>query len=70
MPLVHIYLTDDGVTPDQKAQLVEGVTRLLQDLLDKNPATTHVLISEVPTDNWGIGGELVTVRRARQQGQS
>jgi len=65
MPYVNIRITDEGVTPGQKAQLIEGVTRLLSDLLGKNPKTTVVVIDEVPTDNWGIGGETVTVRRGR-----
>ena len=34
-------------------------------VLGKNPATTVVVIDEVETDNWGIGGELVTERRKR-----
>lgn len=63
MPFVNIKITDDGVTAEQKAQLIAGVTRLLQQVLGKNPATTVVLIEEVPTDNWGIGGETVTQRR-------
>jgi 4-oxalocrotonate tautomerase len=41
------------------------VTELLRDTLGKNPATTVVVIDEVDTDNWGIGGESVTVRRKR-----
>lgn len=67
MPFVHIMITEEGVTSDQKAQVIAGVTRVLQDVLNKNPATTHVVISEVPTDNWGIGGERVSVRRARER---
>mgnify|MGYP000358531020 CR=1 FL=1 len=43
----------------EKAQLIAGVTKLLQDVLDKNPQTTVVVIDEVETDNWGIGGETV-----------
>jgi 4-oxalocrotonate tautomerase len=39
------------------------VTRLLQETLNKNPATTVVVIEEVPTDNWGIGGRSVTALR-------
>ena len=35
--------------------------------LGKNPATTFVVIEEVPTDNWGIGGESVTTRRKKSQ---
>lgn len=67
MPFVHVMITDEGVTLEQKEQVIEGVTRVLQEVLHKNPATTHVVISEVPTDNWGIAGERVTVRRARDR---
>lgn len=63
MPYVNIKITDDGVTAQQKADLIRGVTTLLQTILNKNPATTVVVIDEVSTDNWGIGGESVTVRR-------
>ena len=63
MPYVNIKITKEGVTPEKKAELIEGVTRLLQTVLDKNPQTTVVVIDEVDTDNWGIGGETVTVRR-------
>jgi 4-oxalocrotonate tautomerase len=60
MPYVNIKITKEGATAEQKAELVEGVTRLLVDVLGKNPATTVVVIDEVDTDNWGIGGETVT----------
>jgi 4-oxalocrotonate tautomerase len=63
MPYVNIKITKEGVTADQKAQLIKGATQLLVDVLDKNPATTVVVIDEVDTDNWGIGGELVTKLR-------
>jgi len=26
-----------------------------------------VVIEEVPTDNWGLGGETITVRRKREK---
>ncbi len=63
MPYVNIKITREGATAEQKAQLIEGATQLLVDVLGKNPATTVVVIDEVDTDNWGIGGESVTVRR-------
>jgi 4-oxalocrotonate tautomerase len=63
MPYVNIKITEDGATAEQKAELISGVTSLLQNILGKNPQTTVVVIEEVPTDNWGIGGESVTVRR-------
>jgi 4-oxalocrotonate tautomerase len=65
MPYVNIRITDEGATPEQKARLIEGVTNLLKDVLGKNPATTVVVIDEVPTDNWGIAGEQITSRRKR-----
>lgn len=67
MPYVNIKITREGATIEQKAELIAGVTQLLQTVLGKNPQTTIVLIDEVDTDNWGIAGETVTVRRARGQ---
>jgi 4-oxalocrotonate tautomerase len=68
MPYVNIKITREGATPAQKAELIKGVTELLVTVLGKDPATTVVVIDEVETDNWGIGGESITVRRARQKG--
>ena len=65
MPFVNIKITDEGATAAQKAALIKGATQLLVDILGKNPATTVVVIEEVATDNWGIGGESVTLRRQR-----
>lgn len=68
MPYVNIKVTKDGVTKEQKEEIIRGVTNLLRDILGKNPQTTVVVIDEVETDNWGIGGETVTIRRARDKG--
>lgn len=65
MPYVNIKITKEGATSEQKAALIEGVTALLQKVLNKNRATTFVIIEEVATDNWGIAGEQVTVIRKR-----
>jgi len=65
MPFVNIKIAKDGATPEKKAELISGVTNLLRDVMGKNPATTVVIIEEVDTDNWGIGGETVTARRKK-----
>jgi 4-oxalocrotonate tautomerase len=70
MPYVNIRVTRESVTREsvtreQKAELIQGVTNLLVDVLGKDPSTTVVVIDEVDTDNWGIAGESVTVRRQR-----
>ncbi|MBS1755082.1 MAG: 4-oxalocrotonate tautomerase family protein [Ferruginibacter sp.] len=60
MPFVQIDVTRDGVTKEQKQELILGVTKLLKEVLDKDFHLTHVIIREVETDNWGLGGEQVT----------
>ncbi len=65
MPYVNIKITKEGATAEQKAELISGVTELLEKVLNKSPATTVVVIDEVETDNWGIAGEQVTHRRKK-----
>ena len=67
MPYVNIKITREGATAQQKAELIQGVTDLLVRVLNKNPATTVVVIDEVDSDNWGIGGRQVTGLR-REKG--
>ncbi len=70
MPYVNIKVTDEGVTVEQKRQLISGASQLLQKVLNKDPSTTYVVIDEVDPDNWGVGDESVTQLRARQQNES
>ncbi|SFM57808.1 4-oxalocrotonate tautomerase [Ectothiorhodospira mobilis] len=65
MPYVNIKITREGATAEQKAELIRGATQLLVDVLGKDPATTVVVIDEVDTDNWGVAGETITLRRGR-----
>ncbi len=67
MPYVQVNITK-GATNEQKAQLIEGITDLMVKILDKNPASTHVLIEEVETDSWGIAGKAV--KRLRAEGKT
>lgn len=60
MPFINIKITKGGVTAEQKKELIKGTTQLLVDVLGKDPKTTFVVIDEVDTDNWGIGGQSVT----------
>ncbi len=54
MPYINIKITDEQVTKEQKHQLIVGTTQLMVDVLNKNPKTTHVVIEEIPIDNWGV----------------
>lgn len=59
MPYVNIKLTPTGVTAKQKAEVIAGVTKVLQDVLGKKPELTFVVIDEVDPEDWGIGGQSV-----------
>ena len=69
MPYILIQLTNEGVTSEQKQTLIRGATDLVVNTLQKDPATTFVVIEEVDTDNWGVAGVSVTERR-KSQGRS
>jgi 4-oxalocrotonate tautomerase len=56
MPYVNIKITREGATSRQKAEIIRGVTDLLVRVLDKDPATTFVIIHEVAMEDWGIAG--------------
>ena len=63
MPYVNVRITRDGVTREQKAQIVSEITDTLARVLGKKPEHTHIIIDEVDTDNWGYAGMLTTEYR-------
>lgn len=65
MPYINIKVTKENLSQTQKAKIIEGVTTVIEDVLDKKKRTTIVIIDEIETDNWGIQGEQVTTRRQR-----
>ncbi len=66
MPYINVRITREGVTPRQKREIINGVTRLMTDILNQDPQRTHVVIDEIDTDNWGVGGEPVTELRKKE----
>ncbi|PLY01340.1 MAG: tautomerase [Desulfuromonas sp.] len=67
MPFVNVKITT-GATAGQKEELIEKMTQVLVDVLGKNPASTHVVIEEVPPESWGVGGRSVAKLRAAGSG--
>lgn len=65
MPYIKIELTREGVTREQKQQLISGVTEVITNVLNKDPHLTHVVIQEVELDNWGYAGDQVSVLREK-----
>lgn len=66
MPYANIRITKDGVTKEQKAQIVAEVTQTLQSVLGKKPEHTHVIIDEIEPENWGFAGMLTTEYRQQK----
>ena len=63
MPFVSIRLAGTA-SKQQKAEIVADVTRSLVERLGKNPAAVQIVIEEVPTENYGAGGQLIADRDA------
>ncbi|EHT8412351.1 4-oxalocrotonate tautomerase family protein, partial [Campylobacter coli] len=68
-PFVNIRITKENGEPTlkQKQELIEGVTDLLAKVLNKNKASTVVIIDEIEMDNYGLGGKTITEVRKEQK---
>ena len=66
MPYINLKITDDGVTADQKAEIVADFTATLGRVLGKKPEHIHIVIDEVDPENWGYAGVLTTEYRRRK----
>ena len=70
MPYVNVQITREGDTSaERKAEIIEGMPRVLEETLGKDPRTTFVVIEEVELESWGIGGLPVDEYR-RQRSKS
>lgn len=77
MPVITIQVTREGTTPEahgvtaeQNAQLIKGVSELLLNVLGKPVESTFVIIDEVELENWGWGGLPVLEYRQRLREQA
>lgn len=68
MPYVNVRITKDGVTAEQKAQIVAEITQTLLRVLGKKPEHTHIIIDEIEPENWGFAGMLTTEYRKSKEG--
>ncbi|WP_457643484.1 tautomerase family protein [Persephonella sp.] len=59
MPYVNVKVAG-SLTKEQKKQIVEGITKLLEEIAGKPPSATYVVIEEIDRDNWGKGGKLLS----------
>ena len=64
MPFVQIHVWS-GMTSENKKKVVEGITRVLEEIGIPKEATT-VIICEEPKENWATAGKLHSERFANQ----
>ncbi|MBK3332131.1 4-oxalocrotonate tautomerase family protein [Persephonella atlantica] len=59
MPYVNVKVAGK-LSKDQKRKIVEGITKLLEEVANKPPSATYVVIEEIDRDNWGKEGKLLS----------
>lgn len=70
MPVINIRMTteDGGATKEQKERLSKGITELFAQIFNGRGASTAVIIiEEVSTDNYSIGGKTITQIRQEKK---
>ena len=60
MPYINVQITKDGVSVEQKRQIVAEMTETLVRVLGKKPEHIHIVIDEIELENWGFAGKLTT----------
>ena len=63
MPLVRISMIEEVFTPAQKRQIIENVTNALVAVEgERMRGVTWVVLDEVKSGDWGIGGQCLTTK--------
>lgn len=67
MPLINVKLIEDVFSADQKRQVIEGLTEAM--VAVEGEAMRHVtwvVIEEVASGDWAIGGQPLTTAAVRE----
>ncbi|QEZ89470.1 tautomerase family protein [Aliarcobacter cibarius] len=69
MPLINVKMTheDGGATKEQKEELAKELTNAFVKIFNRGQNSTVVIIDEVNTDNYAIGGKTITKIREEQK---
>ena len=61
MPLIQVKLIENVFTPAQKSQMITKLTDAMVSIEGENMRqVTSVVIEEVRSGEWGIGGQALT----------
>jgi 4-oxalocrotonate tautomerase len=66
MPLINVKLIEEVFTPAQKREIVERLTDAMVSVEGENMRpVTWVIVEEVRSGDWGIGGKPLTTGDVR-----
>lgn len=66
MPFINVKLIENVFTADQKRQVVERLTDAMVSIEGENMrSVTWVVVEEVTSGDWGIGGRPLTTQDVR-----
>lgn len=67
MPLVNVKVIEGIFTPAQKQELVRKLTDAMVSVEGENlRKVTSVIIEEVKSGDWGIGGQPITTKHVQE----
>ncbi|PHR73453.1 MAG: tautomerase [Arcobacter sp.] len=69
MPYINIKMTheDGGASVEQKEALIKGMTEVFDKVIGRGAKTAVVIIDEVSTHNYGMGGKTINNIREEQK---
>jgi 4-oxalocrotonate tautomerase len=63
MPIITVQMIE-GRTDEQRASLIQELTLAANRAIDAPPESVRVVLVEIPSKNWGVGGQTAKVLRA------
>ena len=71
MPLIQVKLIENVFTPSQKKEIITRLTDAMVGIEGENMrSVTWVTIEEVPSGEWGIGGQAMTTEDVHAMARS
>ena len=69
MPVINVKMTheDGGATKEQKEELAKGITELFAKIFNRGSSSAVVIIDELNTDNYAIGGKTISQIRNEEK---
>lgn len=59
MPFINVKIVKQQVSPKQKQDLIEGLTALVVNEMNRSRELTNIVIDEIDASSWAIGGKTI-----------